>query len=220
MMTIESFLSSVNLIFNKILFPLLNLFSALLILLVVLLAARFLRNLVALSLKAIQLDIALEKLKFNKLLEKADIKKTASELFGELVYWMVIFVVVLGLAAMVGIPIESALDRLMSFTGIILLAAITLSLGSFLAILIAHLVFLIGSNLGFAGSKTISRLIQYATVIFAFLLALEQLGIGPALLVPSIGVIIGAVGLAVAIAFGLGCKDIMADFVSNLIKGK
>jgi small-conductance mechanosensitive channel len=220
MMTIESFLASVNLIFNKILYPLSNLFLALLILLIVLLVARFLRNIVTMFLKTVQLDAALEKVKFNKLLEKADIRKTTSELFGELVYWLVIFVVVLGLAAMVGIPIETALDRVMSFTGIVLLAAITLSLGTFLSILIAQMVFLIGSNLGFAGSKTISRLIQYATVIFAFLLALEQLGIGPALLVPSIGVIIGAVGLAVAIAFGLGCKDIMADFVSNLIKGK
>ena len=74
--------------------------------------------------------------------------------------------------------------------------------------------------MGLPGAKTIGKLTQYAAVVTAFLLAIEQLGIGPALLVPSIGVIIGALGLAVAIAFGLGCKDIMADFISNLIKGK
>ncbi len=219
-MDLAEFGGSINLIFLKIYQPLLSLLIALLILLIGLLLARLLRTAVSGFFKTVQLDVLSEKIKFNKLFEKAEIKKSVSELLGEFVYWLMIFLVVLGLASWVKIPVDTALERIMSFTGIIVLAAITLSLGTFLAILISQIVYFIGSNLGLAGSKTISRLIHYATVVFAFLLALEQLGIGPALLVPSIGVIIGAVGLAVAIAFGLGCKDIMADFVSNLIKGK
>jgi len=219
-MGLDSFLSSLSLISIKILQPVMLLLLAILILFIVLLLARLLRICVTWLLQTFRLDDLSAMLRVNKFFEKAEIKKTASELIGEFVYWLVIFIFVLALAAWVNIPVGSALERIMSFTGIILLAAITLSLGSFLAILISNLVYFIGSNLGLAGSRTISRLIQYATVIFAFLLALEELGIGPALLVPSIGVIIGAVGLAVAIAFGLGCKDIMADFVSNLIKGK
>lgn len=219
-MTFDSFLASLYLILTKISMPLLNIFFALFILILGLVLARFIKNVISLALKAIQLDEALAKIKFNKVLEKAEIKKTTSDLISELFYWLTIFIVVMTLAAQQNIPVEAALERIMSFTGIVLLAAITLSLGTFLAILISSLVYLVGANLGLVGAKTISRLIQYAAVVFAFLLALEQLGIGPALLVPSIGVIIGAVGLAVAIAFGLGCKDIMADFVSNLIKGK
>ena len=219
-MTFNSFWTSIILISSKILIPLSSFLLALIILLIGLVLARFLKNIIGLGLKSVQFDGYLEKIKFNKVLEKADIKKTGSELLSELVYWLVIFIVVMGLAAQASIPVEAALERIISFTGIVILAAITLSLGTFLAILVGNIIYFISVNLGLAGAKTISRIIQYAAVIFAFLLALEQLGIGPSLLVPSIGVIIGAVGLAVAIAFGLGCKDIMADFVSNLIRGK
>ncbi len=141
-------------------------------------------------------------------------------MLGDFVFWFTIFLIILSLAAQINIPVESALDRIISFTGIILLAALVLSIGTYLAVFISGLVYLVAANLGLPGAKNISRIIQYFTVIFAFLLALEHLGVGPALLIPSIGVIIGAVGLAIAIAFGLGCKDIMADFVSNLIRGR
>ena len=97
---------------------------------------------------------------------------------------------------------------------------LNLGLGVFLSIFISGVVYLIASNVGIPGAKTIAKIMQYATIVFAFLVALEQLGIGPVLIVPSIGVIIGAVGLALAIAFGLGCKDLMADFISNLIREK
>ena len=219
-MTFDSFWASIILISSKISIPLLSFFLALLIILIGLVLARFLKNITSIGLKAVNLDDSLSKINFNKVLEKADIKKTSSDLISEFVYWLVIFIIVMGLAAQANIPVEAALERIISFIGIIILAAITLSLGTFLAILVSNIIYFISINLGLAGAKTISRLIQYAAVIFAFLLALEQLGIGPSLLVPSIGVIIGAVGLAVAIAFGLGCKDIMADFVSNLIRGK
>lgn len=219
-MSFDSFFASIIIVFNRISTPLLNLFYSIIIIILGLVLARFLKYAVKLILDGLQFDSALEQIKFNKVLQKADIKKPMSELLGDLIYWLIIFIVVMGLAAQMNIPIEPALERITSFSGIVILAAITLSLGTFLAILISNIVYLVSINLGLAGAKTISRLIQYAAVIFAFLLALEQLGIGPALLVPSIGVIIGAVGLAVAIAFGLGCKDIMADFVSNLIKGK
>ena len=207
-------------VFSKVSIPLINFFLALLILVIGIVLARCLKNIVGIALKAVQFDNYLQEMNFHKILEKADIKKTASDLISDFVYWLIIFIVIMSLAAQAKIPVETALERIISFTGIILLAAITLFLGTFLAILIGNIIYLVGSNLGLASARTISRLIQYAAVIFAFLLALEQLGIGPSLLVPSIGVIIGALGLAVAIAFGLGCKDIMADFVSNLIRGK
>jgi len=219
-MNIDAVLASFASIFQKVTLPILNFMLALIVLFITLLIARLLKNLVLMILKAIQLDSLLKEVKFNSILEKADIKKTSSELLSEMVYWLAVFWVVLALIASLGLPVEPALDRLSSFIGIVFVATLTLALGSFLAAFIGNLVYIVCANIGLSGAKTIAKIIQYATVIFSFLLALEQLGIGPALLQPSLGVIIGAVGLGAAIAFGLGCKDIMADFVSNLIRGK
>jgi hypothetical protein len=208
-------LASIVLVYNKISIPLLNLFIALLILLLGFAIASFLKYVIILALRAIQFDNLLKQVKFNAILEKAEIKRSPAELLGDFVFWFTIFLIILSLAAQINIPVESALDKIISFTGIILLAALILSIGTYLAVFISGLVYLVAANLGLPGAKNISRIIQYFTVIFAFLLALEHLGVGPALLIPSIGV-----GLAIAIAFGLGCKDIMADFVSNLIRGR
>jgi hypothetical protein len=104
--------------------------------------------------------------------------------------------------------------------GVVFLAALILGVGVFLAGLIAALVRLVMANLGVEGAVTVSRVIYYIVIIFTFLAALAELGISPEVFAPQIGVIIGAFGLAAAIAFGLGCKDMAADFLHNLFKGK
>jgi small-conductance mechanosensitive channel len=85
---------------------------------------------------------------------------------------------------------------------------------------IAGLVVVIANNVGLSNSRTLAKIAQYGVNIFGFLKALEILGISAAIIVASFSVIVGAVGLAFAIAFGLGCKDIAADFVTGLFKGK
>jgi len=205
---------------KKTSFQLINIFYGLLALVIGFLVAKLFERIVVIALESSRFDDLIKSLKLNLLLEKGDIKKRPSELVGAFVYWLIIYLLIVVVAFLSGLPIESSLEKIFGSVTVILLSAVVLSMGAFFAILFGNLVYVVTANLGLPGAKTISRLTQYATVIMAFLLALEQLGIGAALLVPSIGVIIGALGLAVAIAFGLGCKDIMADFVSNLIKGK
>lgn len=201
-------------------FQLVNVFYGLFALVLGFLIAKLFEKIVVIALQTLHFDDLIKALKLNTLLEKGDIKKHPSELVGAFAYWVTIYLLIVVVAFLSGLPIDSALEKIFNSITVILLSAVVLSMGAFFAILFGNLVYVVTSNFGLPGAKTISRLTQYATVIMAFLLALEQLGIGAALLVPSIGVIIGALGLAVAIAFGLGCKDIMADFVSNLIKGK
>lgn len=197
-----------------------NLIVPLFLLLAGFLAAKGLAVLTTVVLKIIQLDRGAKAVKFNLLLEKGDVKKTAAELAGDLVYWVIVFVTVVGVAKAFGLPVDNALASIFSYVGLVFVAALVLGIGAFLAALIASLVRIIASNFGIEGAKTISRFIYYIVIIFAFLAALAQLGISTEVFVPQIGVIIGAVGLAAAIAFGLGCKDMAADFLHNLFKGK
>ena len=86
--------------------------------------------------------------------------------------------------------------------------------------LISGIVRIVMANFGVEGSKTASRFIYYIVIVFTVLAVLAELGLAPDAFTPHIGVIIGAFGLAAAIAFGLGCKDMAADFLTNLFKGK
>jgi hypothetical protein len=198
----------------------LNLFIIFVVLLVSLAVARLLQRIVTSIAKLIKIDYLLKSVKVNEVLKTAEIKKNPSELLGDFFYWITIFIVIISVVSLSGLNIQPILEQLIEYGGIVFTAALALSLGIVLAYIISAFIFIIASNFGLSGAKFISRTMQYVIVIFSFLIALEKLGIGSELIVPSMGVIIGSVGLALAIAFGLGCKDIIADIFSNLVKGK
>lgn len=184
------------------------------------LVAKAVGLLISFILHFIQIDFLARKSGFEGLLERADIKKPLSELLGNLAYWVLVFILFIGVLGYFKLPVRPVLVNIFTYMGIVFLAAFILAVGVFLAGLIAGIVRVIMSNLGMEGARSVSRLIYYIIIIFAFLTALAELGISTSVFVPQIGVIIGAVGLAAAIAFGLGCKDMAADFLYNLFRGK
>jgi len=204
----------------KIWSPILNLLLALFILLIGFLVARALGLLITNLLKIVRLDEGLKNIGFHNLLEKGEVKKTPAELVGDLIYWAFIFITVIGLAYYFGLPIDLALTHVFSYLGLVFLAAIVLGMGLFLASLLAGVVKLVALVLGIDGARPLARVIYYLVIIFAFLTALAQLGVKVEVIGEKLDVIVGAIGLAAAIAFGLGCKDMAADFLHNLFKGK
>ena len=219
-MDIDLILSSLNLAWTKISPLVINLLSVLILLLIGYLVARALGMAVAYIARLIMLDKISEQSRLKEVLGKGDIKKPLSELLGDLIYWVMLFISIIGITEFFRLPIDPALEKVFSFIAIIFVAAIILGMGAFFASLIAGVVRLVAANFGIEGAKTISRVIYYIVIVFAFLATLSQLGIGTEVFIPQIGVIIGAFGLAAAIAFGLGCKDMAADFLYNLFKGK
>ncbi|OGC32393.1 hypothetical protein A2311_00755 [candidate division WOR-1 bacterium RIFOXYB2_FULL_48_7] len=199
---------------------LLNLISALVIISVGYLAARVVGWLITSALKLAQVDSALKQVGFTGFLEKADIKRTPSELIGDIFYWVLIFVAVVGVAKIYGLAVDAALVTIFNFVSLVFLAAIILGTGLFFAALLSHIVRFLAVNFGIEGAKSSGRFIYYIVVIFTLLTVLAEFGIKTELIAGKLDVIIGAFGLAAAIAFGLGCKDMAADFLYNLFKGK
>ena len=63
------------------------------------------------------------------------------------------------------------------------------------------------NNVEFEGALTVSTFSEYAMMVFVFFIAMEQLQIANELLTAAFIIAFGAVGLAFAIAFGMGAKD-------------
>jgi hypothetical protein len=72
-------------------------------------------------------------------------------------------------------------------------------------------------NAGIKQSKLLSQVTQTVIVIFAAIMALEQLNIATAILSTIITILLGAIGLAVALAIGLGSKDIAGKLMQELV---
>ena len=56
--------------------------------------------------------------------------------------------------------------------------------------------------------------------VFAFAMALEQLGIGRNIVVVAFTILFSGIVFALALAFGLGGKDIAKKYLEKRVKGK
>src|SRR3989338_7720272 len=95
---------------------LLNLLYGLVLLLVGILIARGLQWLVITIFEALQLDKGSKQICFNELLTKCGLKKGPTELLGDLIYWLSVFVTVTAVANLLGLaPVKELLGGLLAY---------------------------------------------------------------------------------------------------------
>jgi hypothetical protein len=102
----------------------------------------------------------------------------------------------------------------------IIVAVLVLVFGVMVARFINRLVFAYLTNMGVDAALTLSTMAEYAVIIFVVFVALEQMQIGTQLLVSAFQIGFGAVGLAFALAFGLGGRDWAAGVIKRLMEKK
>ncbi len=192
--------------------------GAIVILVVGWLIAKLVEAIVVRVLKAVRLDMASDKAGISNVLAQGEIRLTLSELIGAIIYWLVILVVIATALNALNLSIAAELiSRLVGYVPNILGAVFILVLGSLLANFIATIVRTSANNAGIRKANLLSQLTQTVIVVFAVIIAIEQLKIASALIILSVNVILISIGMAIAIAFGLGCKDIAGKFISDLI---
>ena len=186
--------------------------------------AGILKNIVIKVLKLIQLDTASEKSGLGDVLRRGGIRQTLSELIGVLIYWLVMLMVFMTALNALGMTVAaSLLDKVILYIPNVIAAIFILALGIFFSSMVGTIVRTASSNAGIAQAKFLGQLTQAVIMIFAAVITLEQLNIASSILNFAINIILASLGLALAIAVGLGSKDIagkmMQDLV-NKVKGK
>jgi len=182
------------------------------------LIAKLIEAVVVRVLKAVRLDAASDKAGITNVLAQGDIKTTLSELIGGIVYWLVILVVLATTLDALNLKIASELvSKLVGYVPNILASVFILILGSFLANFVAAIVRTSASNAGIKNAKMLAQITQSLIIIFAVIVAIEQLQIATTLIVLAVNVILVSIGLGFALAFGLGCKDIAAKTMQEMM---
>jgi hypothetical protein len=201
-----------------------TLIGVLVILIVGWIIAGILKNVVVKVLKLIQLDTASEKSGLGDLLRRGGIKLTLSELIGVLIYWLIMLLVFMTALNALGMTVAAELlDKVILYIPNVIAAVFILALGIFFASMIGTIVRTASSNAGVAQSKFLGQLTQTVIMIFTILITLEQLNIASAVVNIAVNVILASIGLAIAIAVGLGSKDIAGRMMQELVdklKGK
>jgi len=173
-------------------------------------------------LKRLQLDKLFQSKKWSQSLERADFESKPSEFIGSICKWILV-IVVLSITADILLPIGSNFGEFLSdvvawlpnLLAAILIFVATVIISSFAEKLVKAGVH--GAKIGyssFAGTIT-----KWSIWIFGISAILIQLGIADALVMILLQGIVAMMAIAGGLAFGLGGKDIAADFWKGM-KGK
>ncbi len=191
-----------------------SLFGALLILLVGWVVAKFIRLLVFRFLLAVRFDLASEKAGVDDALIRADIRQSPAELLSGLVQWLVMLVVLMTAVNTLGLSsVSDLLNHILLYIPKVIAAVIALILGLFFANLLSGVIKTAAANAGLGETEALAAMARYAIVAFTVAVTLEELGIAAELVRSAFVILFGAVALAAALAFGLGCKDLARDWI-------
>src|SRR5215213_498366 len=184
--------------------------GALIILVIGYILAKVLEAVVGRVLQAIGFDSWMERGGIKQFFDRAETKHTPATIIGKLVFWFV-FIIALTMAAdALGIPqVSAVLGQLLAFIPNIIAAIVILILAALLAN------FLSGIVRGATGSGILGSIAQYAVIVYAVFAALTQLGIAVELTAPTFLILLGAVALAAAIAFGIGGREVARDILEK-----
>jgi hypothetical protein len=204
---------------TKILAYLPILLGALIILIVGWIVAKIIRRGVDLLLKAIRFDVMANKTGITEVLRKGDLKFTASQVVSGLVYWLIIIMVLVMTVDALGLPKASdILSSVFAYVPKVIAALLVLVVAMFLASFVSGIVRAACGNANLPKPELIAGISQWAIIIFAATIAMEELGIAPLLVGTAFNIILGGVVLALALAFGLGGKDAAARYIEELKK--
>ena len=219
-MGIMLFLGNFSVVTDKIAQNVPNLVASLVVLVVGWLVAVVVEILISRGLEALSFDVLCDKVKITEVLKKGNINYKPSRLVAVLIYWLIVIGIILLSLNMLGITaVSGLLDKILAYIPSVIAAILILVLGSLLATFIGNIVETAAGNTNIPHSHLLGKLVKIIIVIFTITMAIEQLGIATAIVTSAFQIVLGAIGLAIALAFGLGCKDIAKDIIEKTING-
>ena len=197
--------------------------------LIVMLIVAFLGWVVAYLLKVLVRSI-LRLTKFSKLLENAGATQllnqaalpSSTELLSQVVFWVAwVGFILLGVSVLGIVGLREYISRFFLFLPRLLVALIILFVGLLVASFFSRAALLAAVNANFRSSRLLSILIRITISIFALSMVFEVLGVAEETMLIAFGTAFGAVMLGLAIAFGIGGKDLAREFLEKkLATGK
>jgi len=190
----------------------------LLILVIGALVAVGITALAATILKLIQLEKGAKKLNVPDILKKGGIGLSLSELITEIIFFLIIIATLITALEFYGIGTAVLMSSILAYIPQVISTVFILILGILIAILISGIIKLVGGNVKIAQSDRLGNIAKYAIIVVTGWIALKELGIKIIQTEQSKNLVLGAVVLAVALAFGLGAKERAGKFLDEVFK--
>ena len=147
---------------------------------------------------------------------------SSTELLSRFIFWVAwVGFILLGVSVLGIVGLQEYISRFFLFLPRLFVSLVILFFGLLAASFFSRAVLLAAVNANFRSSRLLSISIRIIISIFALSMVFEVLGVAEQTMLIAFGIVFGAVMLGLAIAFGLGGKDLARDFLEKrLIAGK
>ena len=198
-----------------------NLFFAVAIILIGCTVCNLIRKIVIRVLKLCQFDVLADRAGIKQALEKGGIKQSTSEILGLLVFWFLFLIAIV--TTLETLDLSGATDTLHTiylYIPKIVAALVVLILGLYFANFLESVTRTSCANAGLAQAASIGRAAYIGTTIFVVAGIFEILDIASEIVIWAFILVFGAVCLALALAFGLGGRDVAARHLEKWLEQK
>lgn len=165
------------------------------------------------------MDETLKRLDFNRVAKAGGldqmVERSGSRLdpihtISKLIFWLVMLVAILLASAALGLEsINQMFGTMLAFIPTLVAAIIVVILGMIVGEFVRGV--LLASFGNVAGVPTLAKLAKGAVVLIAIFMALQQVGVAEEIVTSAFTLILGAVALAVGLAFGLGNRELAGE---------
>jgi small-conductance mechanosensitive channel len=157
----------------------------------------------------------------SKFLSRGDIKHSLADILGTVFFW-IIFLFFINLAADVlkFTLLQNLINSIISFVPKLIVAVLIIVVGVLFSSFFKGMVKLTASSYALAHRELLAAIVQYLIIFFTLAVALEQLGVATHILVNSVLIIVGAMAFGLALAFGLGSKDVAGKIVNKMLESE
>ena len=170
-------------------------------------------------LQLLKVDGFAKQIELDSILAKGGISASLSELAGDICYWISILTTFVVAFNAVGLSVAAdLLQRIVLYVPNIIAAVFILIVGMFAATILKNVINTAAGNTGISHVQLLSRITEIVIMVFAVAIAMEQLQIGARIVELTISIILASFGLGFALAFGLGCKDLVGKSVEDFLK--
>lgn len=162
------------------------------------------------SLQSMRFDERLQQLGITTLANWAPSQSPAL-LVARIAYWIILlFGLLVGLTALNAEWTSRLAVRAIEYMPNLLLAVLILTAGNLIARFVARGVLISAVNMQLESARLISLGVKWMILVCTAAMALEHLGIGVAIVRVAFAILFGGIVLALALAVGLGSRDVIA----------
>lgn len=181
--------------------------------------ARVISSLLEQFLRKIKLDTYTSSVGINEILIRFGLGKSCSRMLSFIVYWALLLVFLVTAANILNLTaISTILEKFIIGFLPRLVAAIFIGFGGLMfARFMGDVVLSSATSNNLKGGRSLSKIVNFIIIIFTLIAAIEQLGIEMKMIRNGVNILFAAMGLAFAIAVGLGAKDIARDIIRGML---